>query len=72
MATSTSARSRASAPARSDALSEVLVDSWWAVGLRGLDPMVDLLTGRSRERSVERSVVMVPHLYSDCQISDAM
>jgi uncharacterized membrane protein HdeD (DUF308 family) len=36
MATSKSARSRASAPARSDALSEVLADSWWAVGLRGL------------------------------------
>jgi len=36
MAASKSARSRASAPARSDALSEVLADSWWAVGLRGL------------------------------------
>ncbi|MEZ5828739.1 MAG: HdeD family acid-resistance protein [Hyphomicrobiales bacterium] len=36
MATSKTARSRASAPARSDALSEVLADSWWAVGLRGL------------------------------------
>jgi uncharacterized membrane protein HdeD (DUF308 family) len=36
MAASESARSRASAPARSDALSEVLADSWWAVGLRGL------------------------------------
>ena len=36
MAATTSKSSAAAAKARCDALSEVLADSWWAVGLRGI------------------------------------
>lgn len=36
MAATTSKSSMAAAKARCDALSEVLADSWWAVGLRGI------------------------------------
>ncbi|HEU4475750.1 MAG TPA: HdeD family acid-resistance protein [Methyloceanibacter sp.] len=36
MAATTSKSSTAAAKARCDALSEVLADSWWAVGLRGI------------------------------------